>query len=120
MAARFEIRPFTKTDRPAVRRILQKAGWAEQYIAAAEENVAAAAADAVHFQVLLACHAGKVIGSVSVQMHRWNQLAQIQGLAVDRDYHRQGCASALVARAELFAAFRGARHQAASQQSGLR
>jgi len=43
------------------------------------------------------------VGFVYVQFHEWNSLAQIQGLAVDPRYHRQGIASTLMVRAEEYA-----------------
>lgn len=43
------------------------------------------------------------IGFIFVEYHAWNRLAQIQGLAVDPAFYRQGVASALVAHAEAFA-----------------
>ncbi len=49
------------------------------------------------------------VGFLYVQYYGWNQLCQIQGLAVDVDMQRQGIASTLVARAEEFAKSKKAR-----------
>ena len=50
-----------------------------------------------------------VFGGIYIQFHEWNRLAQIQGLAVDPHFQRQGIASILVKRAERFATQRKAR-----------
>jgi GNAT superfamily N-acetyltransferase len=52
---------------------------------------------------------GRPAGFVSVQIHRWNELAQIHGLAVRRDLLRRGYASRLLGAAEGFARERGCR-----------
>jgi ribosomal protein S18 acetylase RimI-like enzyme len=49
------------------------------------------------------------VGFLYVQFYAWNQLCQIQGLAVHPDFQRRGVASALVARAEGFARSKNAR-----------
>ena len=43
------------------------------------------------------------VGFLYVEYYAWNPLSQIQGLAVDPDFQRQGIASTLVTRAEEFA-----------------
>jgi ribosomal protein S18 acetylase RimI-like enzyme len=61
------------------------------------------------FGVYLAIANGDAVGFLYMEYYAWNQLSQIQGLAVDPDFHRQGIASALVARAEEFAKSKHAR-----------
>lgn len=95
--------------RASIRRILEKIGWAEQYIASAEENVNQFSKDKEIFSVYVAISGETVVGFLYVQYYAWNQLCQIQGLAVDPDFQRRGIASSLVACAEEFAKRKGAR-----------
>jgi ribosomal protein S18 acetylase RimI-like enzyme len=94
---------------PSIRKILTKIGWAEQYISSAEQNMQNLAQDKENYGVYLAITGDVAVGFLYVQYYAWNQLSQIHGLAVDPDFHRQGAASALVARAEEFARFKKAR-----------
>jgi ribosomal protein S18 acetylase RimI-like enzyme len=48
-------------------------------------------------------------GFIYVQFYEWNRLAQIQDLAVEPSYQRQGIASEFVRRAENFALQKRAR-----------
>jgi len=59
--------------------------------------------------VYLAAANGEAVGFLCVEYFAWNQLCQIQGLAVDPDFHSQVIASALVACAEEFTRTRNAR-----------
>lgn len=93
----------------SVRAILTKIGWAEQYVVAAEQNMQNLSMDKENYGVYLAISEEKAVGFLYVQYYAWNQLCQIHGLAVDVDFHRQGIASALVARAEEFARSKKAR-----------
>lgn len=54
-------------------------------------------------------HAGSFRGFAAVELHEWNGLAQLQGLAVGSGYRRRGVGSALVTAAERFARNREAR-----------
>ena len=105
-----EIRTYSDADQPAIRAILTAIGWAERYIAAFEDAAATLArrADAA---VYLARRSSETVGFIFVELHGWNRLAQIQGLAVAPAAQRQGVASALVAQAEAVCArARRARH----------
>jgi ribosomal protein S18 acetylase RimI-like enzyme len=93
----------------SIRMILTKIGWAEQYIASAELNLQHFAQDAENYGVYFAVIGEVACGFLYVQYYAWNQLCQIQGLAVDPEVQRQGVASALVARAEDFAKSKQAR-----------
>ena len=93
----------------AIRRILERIGWAEQYIIAAEQNAETFSQDQNAYGVFSAVVDSTVVGFIYVQFHEWNRLAQIQGLAVDPHYQRRGIASMLVERAERFAKERKAR-----------
>jgi ribosomal protein S18 acetylase RimI-like enzyme len=93
----------------SIRKILTKIGWAEQYISSAEQNMQNLAQDKENYGVYLAITGEVAVGFLYVQYYAWNQLSQIHGLAVDPDFHRQGAASVLVARAEEFARSKKAR-----------
>lgn len=106
---RVAITDYSPQHQAAVRRILERIGWAEQYILAAEQNAEAFSRNPDVYGVYIATVDGSAVGFVYVQFYEWNRLAQIQGLAVDPDYQRQGVATELVKRAERFARERGAR-----------
>ena len=93
----------------SIRKILTRIGWAEQYVASAEQNMHNLSLDKEVYGVYLAVTGEDAVGFLYVQYYAWNQLCQIHGLAVDVDFHRQGLASALVARAEEFARSKHAR-----------
>ncbi|HJR78952.1 MAG TPA: GNAT family N-acetyltransferase [Anaerolineales bacterium] len=94
---------------PSIHTILMKIGWAEQYIVAMEQNATLYSKDKENYGVYAALSGERVVGFLYVQYYAWNQLCQIQGLAVDPEFQRQGIASALVARAEDFAKTKRAR-----------
>jgi ribosomal protein S18 acetylase RimI-like enzyme len=100
---------YSPEHQSSIRRILTKIGWAEQYISAMEHAVDVFSKDQETYGVYFATSDGEVVGYLYVQYYAWNQLCQIQGLAVDPDCQRQGIASALVARAEEFAKLKNAR-----------
>jgi len=100
---------YAPEHRPDIRRILERIGWAEQYVAAAERNAELFSQDRSAYGVFMATVGPSVVGFIYVQFHEWNRLAQIQGLAVDPGHHRQGVASELVGAAERFAREKGAR-----------
>ena len=93
----------------SIRMILTKIGWAEQYIASTEQNMQHFSQDTENYGVYFAVISEVACGFLYVQYYAWNQLCQIQGLAVDPEAQRQGIASALVARAEDFAKSKHAR-----------
>lgn len=101
--------PFEAQHRVAVRRILTAIGWAQQYVIAAEENAITFSQHPDTFAAYAAQLGSEVLGFIYVQYYVWNTLVQIQGLAVDPAYHRQGVALALVQRAEGFAQGKKAR-----------
>lgn len=103
------ITDYSKELQSAIRPILKRIGWAEQYIIAAEQNAAAFSQDQNAYGVFSAVVDSLVVGFIYIQFHEWNRLAQIQGLAVDPHYQRRGVASLLVERAERFAKERKAR-----------
>jgi ribosomal protein S18 acetylase RimI-like enzyme len=104
-----DILDYRPEHRPAIRSMLEQIGWAEQYIVAAERNADVFAQSPDTFGVYLAVERQQAVGFVYVHYSAWNQLAQIQGLAVAPAHQCQGIASALVRRAETFARAKSAR-----------
>lgn len=93
----------------SIRRILTKIGWAAEYISAMENAADVFSKDKENYGVFLAISNGNAVGFLYVQYYAWNQLCQIQGLAVSPKFQRQGIASALVMQAEEFARSKKAR-----------
>lgn len=93
----------------AIRNILTKIGWAEQYVSSAEQNMQDLSQDKEIYGVYLAIMEDTAVGFLYVQYYAWNQLCQIHGLAVDPGVQRKGIASALVSQAERFAHSKKAR-----------
>lgn len=100
---------YSQEHKKAIRQILERIGWAEQYIVAAERNAEIFSRDQAQYGVYTAIKGAMFVGFVYVWFHEWNRLAQIEGLAVDPRYQRQGIASMLVQRAEQFAKEKKAR-----------
>lgn len=109
MRSGFAVVEYSPACQPSIRKILTKIGWAEQYVASAERNMYNLAQEGENFGVYLAVGGDAAVGFLYVEYYAWNQLCQIQGLAVDPDFHRRGIASALVLRAEEFARSKRAR-----------
>jgi len=100
---------YSPKYRSSIRSILAKVGWAEQYISAMENAADVFSKDKENYGVYLAVSNENAAGYIYIQYYAWNQLCQIQGLAVSPESQRQGAASALVARAEEFARSKNAR-----------
>jgi ribosomal protein S18 acetylase RimI-like enzyme len=94
--------PFTTEAAPAITEILREHGWSERQIEGQLEALAALAATGDGLALTAAAN-GATAGFISLQVHRWNNLAQIHGLAVRRHLLRQGHATALLEAAETFA-----------------
>ncbi len=109
MNSHIQIIPFTSAHRLAVRRILTAIGWAEQYVNAAEENAVTFSQNSDTMAAYAALIDGEAEGFIYVQYYAWNQLVQIQGLAVNPAQQRKGLALALVEQAEQFARSKAAR-----------
>jgi ribosomal protein S18 acetylase RimI-like enzyme len=109
MERSLSILDFSPEHRASIRKILTNVGWAEQYILAMEEAVDVFSQDPETYGVYLAFSNDEPIGYLYIQYYAWNHMCQIQGLAVDPAYQRQGVASALVERAEAFARSKNAR-----------
>ena len=106
---RVTIVDYSAEHQPSIRKILTKIGWSEQYISAMEISANVFSQDKENYGVYLAVFKGEAVGFLYVQYYAWNQLCQIQGLAVSPEFQRQGIAAALVARAEEFACSKNAR-----------
>lgn len=109
MEQRIAIVDYSPEYRSSIRKILTKIGWAEQYISAMEDAATAFSKDKENYGVYLAVSDGNAVGYLYVQYYAWNQLCQIQGLAVSPELQRKRIASALVAQAEVFACSKNAR-----------
>lgn len=103
------ITDYSEEHHPGIRRILENIGWAEQYIMAAEKNAIIFSRDKNLYGIYSALMSTTLVGFIYVRFHEWNNLAQIEGLAVDPQYHRLGIASMLVDKAERFAIGKKAR-----------
>lgn len=101
-AVPIQIAPYQTADRSGIRLILDHIGWDEPYVLAFEQAAEELSANE-NAAVLMARRHTALAGFIFVQCHAWNRLAQIQGLAVDPAFQRQGVASTLVAHAEAFA-----------------
>ena len=109
MDHRINIVEFLPEHQLSIRKILTKIGWAEQYINAAENNAIVFSNDKENYAVYVAVSGEDLAGFLYVQYYAWNQLCQIQGLAVSPEFQRRGIAAGLVARAEEFARSKHAR-----------
>jgi ribosomal protein S18 acetylase RimI-like enzyme len=99
---------FAPQHVPAIRALLADYGWEQRYIAGQLAGVEGLTADP-NGRVLVALADSDVVGFASVQVYRWNRLAQLHGLAVHPARLRRGIASRLLADAERFAWAAGAR-----------
>lgn len=102
------LEPFTTDAAQAITELLREHRWSEHQIEGQLEALAALAASAEGLAVT-AVVGDTTAGFISMQVHRWNRLAQIHGLAVRRDLLRRGHATALLEAAEAFARDRGCR-----------
>ncbi len=109
MKSKILITEYSQKHHPFIRQILERIGWAEQYIISAEKNAEIFSRDQKLYGVYSAILDSTVVGFIYIQFHEWNCLAQIQFLAVDPQYHRQGIASMLIERGEKFAKEKKAR-----------
>ena len=106
--SQFQVSSWLPADGSHIRTILEHVGWEENYIHAFEQ-AAAGFAGRDDAAVYMASQGAVVIGFIFVEVHAWNRLAQIQGLAVDPAWHRKGAGAMLVAQAENYARSHNAR-----------
>jgi ribosomal protein S18 acetylase RimI-like enzyme len=91
-----------------LRALLAQHGWEERYVTGQLDAARKLARDP-NGHVLVAVDAAGVVGFATVQVYKWNRLAQLHGLAVSPAQLRRGIASQLIAQAEQFAQTRRAR-----------
>jgi ribosomal protein S18 acetylase RimI-like enzyme len=103
-----QLRPLADDDLDAVAALLRAHRWADRYIDGQLGALAALTRDG-DGAAIVADVDGTVAGFASLEVHRWNRLAQIHGLAVDPTYLRQGLASRLIEVLERFARESGCR-----------
>jgi ribosomal protein S18 acetylase RimI-like enzyme len=96
------LKPFTSEAAPTVAALLQEHGWSAPQIAGQLEALGTLARSEDGLS-LTATADRELAGFISVQIHRWNRLAQIHGVAVRRGLFRRGYATQLVDAAEAFA-----------------
>jgi ribosomal protein S18 acetylase RimI-like enzyme len=102
------IRSYTGSDLEAIAALLRAHNWAERYVEGqlhAVRRLSSSTAGAV----LVAVADESVVGFASLQIHAWNGLSQLQGLAVHPDRLRQGLGAQLVEAIERVARARGCR-----------
>ena len=102
------LRSYRPTDRDSIASLLREHGWARHFVEGQLEAVAALSASE-NGATVVADDDGSVAGFVSVEIHRWNNLAQLQGLAVRAARLREGLGALLVEEVERVARERGCR-----------
>lgn len=103
-----DLRPYDDPDRKAIAGLLRAHGWAEQYVTG-QLDAAAGLAASENGATFVATVDGSLAGFVAIELHAWNGLAQLQGLAVRPERLRQGVGARLVEAAERMARDRGCR-----------
>ena len=98
-----------KKHRKPIRQLLEKIGWAVQYVDAGDLTLDTLDSQSLNARIYVAEQEDHLVGWIAIEFRKWNRLAQIQGLAVDPNLHRQGIATQLIRQAEQFAQERGAR-----------
>lgn len=93
---------------PALRAMLERSGWEKNFIAGMEQSALELRARP-RAAALAAVDGDSLAGFCLVEHYGWNNLAQIQGLAVDPDRRRQRIATTLVSAAEAWALAAAAR-----------
>ncbi len=102
------IRPFVQSDGEQISDILQKTGWANQYIDGQKRAIQKLLLDE-EGEVFVVAIADLVVGYISVQHHKWNRLSYVHGLVVSSIYHKQGIAKKLLEHVEVQAKVRSNR-----------
>jgi ribosomal protein S18 acetylase RimI-like enzyme len=102
-------RYVAKKHREPIRQLLEKIGWAAQYVDAGVLTLDTLDAQPLNACIYIAEQEDELAGWIAIEFREWNRLAQIQGLAVDPSLQRQGIATQLIRQAEQFAQGRGAR-----------
>ena len=103
-----DLRPYRSSDREGIATLLKAHAWPDEYIEG-QLSGAAALTFPENGAVFVVTADESLAGFVSVELHSWNRLAQLQGLAVKPDLLRQRVGTRLVAAAEDLARNRGYR-----------
>jgi ribosomal protein S18 acetylase RimI-like enzyme len=96
------LEPFTSDAAAQIAALLREHGWSHRQIKG-QLDVLDGLAASDDGMALIATSARAVDGFISLQVHAWNRLAQIHGLAVRRDQLRRGYATRLIEAVEAFA-----------------
>jgi GNAT superfamily N-acetyltransferase len=102
------VRAYEPGDASPIAATLRSHDWEERYVRGQLQAVDALA-HGDHGRVLVAEVDGDVIAFVSIELHEWNRLDQLHGLAVQPRSLRQGIGARLVHEAERFAEAAGYR-----------
>jgi ribosomal protein S18 acetylase RimI-like enzyme len=92
---------YSSKDRDAVQLVLAQLGWTANQMdgqMASIERFSSAPRDRVY----VAWANNRLAGYISVELHLWNNLAQIQGLAVDPSLRRRKIGAKLVGTVEEY------------------
>ena len=103
-----QIRAFSPADAERIAALLRAHGWQDRYIAG-QLDALSALGDSRHGAALVAAVDGDLAGYVALEIHRWNGLGQIQGLAVHPAQLRRRIGTHLVETAERFGREHGCR-----------
>ncbi|MBX9804432.1 MAG: GNAT family N-acetyltransferase [Alphaproteobacteria bacterium] len=102
------IRPYGQSDIESIINILEKVGWADQYIKGQKKAIGKLLEDE-EGEVWVAVLSNQIVGYIQAQHHKWNLLSNLHGLVVSVDHRRQGIARKLVEHVENASQLRGNR-----------
>lgn len=97
-----QIKRFSNFYISGITQLLSQTGWTSEQISGQLESVSCLSKSDNNL-VAIAIERETVIGFLSLEIHCWNNLAQIQGLVIDMNHRRKGVASMLIQYAEKFA-----------------
>lgn len=98
----YSIRLYEPQDLNDIATVLERTGWAEQFVRGQLSSIETFAANRDYARVYVASTADHVVGFSTVLFELWNRLGQIHGLAVDPQWRRYGLAGRLILEAETF------------------
>ena len=96
------IKPYDNKDKATISLVLSSVGWTTSQIEGQLDSLRKLSSS-MKDKVFVCVSNSKVIGYISIEIHTWNNLAQIHGLLVDSSHRRSGIASLLMSEAEKFA-----------------
>lgn len=95
----FEITEYSMQGVSGVQLILKQLNWTPSQIAGQVESLSKFSSSEKD-KVYVAKVANQIVGYISLEIHSWNNLAQIQGLAVDPRQRRHSIGTKLVREIE--------------------